>query len=265
MSYGFPRAFTSESVSLAYGVTHLSKEAPFGGELDPNTPPPILPETGLLASLRAGWGYSSLERQAFDVSASGGYSLGLGLSLADPLIGSDFRTVTFTWSGAAFVENPWAEHHVLAMRYGGGISGGDFGRRGVFGVGGFRDASLLDAILDDVILGGVALRGYAPFSRAGTQFHLLQVEYRFPLWRTNRGLQTLPVYVNRMHANLFVDYGDAFFNDLDFSTFRAGAGAELLTNFTLGYFLNLTLRTGFAWGFHEAGGAQFYAHVGIPF
>jgi hypothetical protein len=265
ISYRFPRSFHSESIRLSYALTHIGKGEPFGGKLDPNDPPPVLPERGWLARLRAGWSYSDLQRQVFDISPTGGRAASINLSIADPLIGSDFRSVSLSWSLAQFIENPFVEHHVLAVRYGGGISGGDLGRRGVFSVGGFPDVPLTEALIDDVVLGGVQLRGYPPFSRSGTQFHLLQAEYRFPVWRPMSGVQTLPVYIKRMHASVFVDYGDAFFGKFDLDTFRVGTGAELLTDFTLGYFINLTLRTGFAWGFHENGGAQYYVNIGVPF
>lgn len=264
-SYRFPRRFDSESVSLSYSLTHVGQEEPFGGRLDPNDPPPILPTTGLLARLRLGWAFSNVERYGYDVTPSEGRSAAVNLSLSDPLVGSDFQSVSLSWRVAQYIENPWIDHHVLAFRYGGGLGGGDLGRRGQFSVGGFRDVSVIDALIDDVVLGGVALRGYPPFSRSGTQFHLLQAEYRFPLIRPQFGVKTLPFYVNRLYANVFVDYGDAFRGKLDPSTFRVGSGAELLMDFTIGYFIRYTLRTGFAWGFNEGGGAQWYVNLGVPF
>jgi hypothetical protein len=265
MSRTFPRTFHHNTVSANYTLSHLGSLEPFGGRLDPNTPPPIIPERGRFASARLGWFFSDARRQTWDISPSAGRTLSASLNVADPLLGSRFRSTSLSWAGTQYVENPWAQHHVLAIRYGGGISRGDIGRRGAFAVGGFPDVSLQQGLLDDVVLGGVALRGYAPFSRAGTQFHLLQVEYRFVIVRPQFGLQTLPFFVNRMYGTFFVDYGDAFTGGLDLSTFRVGSGAEILTDFTLGYFVQMTLRTGVAWGFHEGGGFQYYIHIGRPF
>ena len=59
--------------------------------------------------------------------------------------------------------------------------------------------------------------------------------------------------------------GNAYFAPLDLSDFRQGTGAELHLDFTLGYTQPMSLRVGFAYGFDEGGGAQFYVGFGRPF
>lgn len=265
ISRAFNRSFHSESVSLSYSLRNLRKGESFGGDLDPNTPPPTLPNTGRLANLRASWGYNDVRRHTFDMTPSHGRAMSLTISMADPVLGSEFRTVSASWAINRYVENPWVQHQVLAMRYAGGLSGGDLGRRGVFSIGGFPDSNFLDAFLDDEFLGGQALRGYPAFDRSGTQFHLLQLEYRIPLFRPQLGLQTLPIYVRRLYMNVFTDFGDAFFGELDLEHFRWGVGSELFMDFTLGYYLSFTWRLGFAYGVNEGGGPQVYSHIGVPF
>jgi dipeptidyl aminopeptidase/acylaminoacyl peptidase len=267
LSYGLPGVFRNQVLGASYSLTHLSAADPLLARAppDPNQPPPVVPELGWLGRLRLSWSYSDVERYLYDISASNGTSLAVSLGVSDPLLGSQFRAVTFTWALTRFVPLPWASHHVLALRYGGGLSGGDLGRRGAFSVGGHAPATPLDGLLDGVILGGTALRGYAPFSRRGTQFHLAQVEYRLPLWRINRGPWTAPAYLNRVYGAIFVDAGDAFFGAFDIETFRVGAGAEVLVDFTVGYLLPFTLRVGYARGVMDGGDHQVYAHLGRPF
>src|SRR5690606_21734223 len=101
--------------------------------------------------------------------------------------------------------------------------------------------------------------------RIGTQFHLAQLEYRFPIYRFNRGISTLPVYVNRLWATVFGDAGDAFFDEVDIAQLRVGVGAELHLDFTLFYILGFSLRVGYARGLMEGGIDQFYGHLGVPF
>lgn len=264
-AYRIPRSFHSETFSIGYSLAWLRQLEPFGGVLDPNTPPPVLPETGRVASLRLGWSYSDARGHFYDMSPSEGRSFGISARLAHPVLGSEFSVTTLQWSWTRYVEAPWQQHHVFAIRYSGGISGGDLGRRGVFSAGGFSRVSLVDQLIDNSTLGGVALRGYQPGSRNGTQLHLAQLEYRFPLFRPMRGLSTLPVYLQRMHATVFIDAGDAFFGRLDPSTFRLGFGAELYTDILLGYFLPWTFRLGFAYGPMQGGEAQVYFHLGVPF
>jgi hypothetical protein len=266
LRYSFPRAFHSETVSLTYRLSYLdSIESISGNVLDPNDPPPLLPDEGLVASLGAGWSWSDVVKTTWDVTPSEGRRINLALSLAHPLLGSEFTAVTGTWNITQYVENPLIQHHVFAFRYAGGLSAGDLGRRGIFSLGGFPDVSVLDQFLDQTFLGGQALRGYPPFDRRGTQFHLLQAEYRFPLHRIMWTVETLPAYLSRIWASAFVDWGDAFFGDPDLEQFRFGIGAELFVDFTIGYFLQYTLRVGIAQGLSEGGGTQGYVHIGVPF
>ncbi|MCB9633936.1 MAG: PD40 domain-containing protein [Sandaracinus sp.] len=263
IAYGMSRMLHSESFSASYSISRLRPVRPFGGELDPTTAPPQLPETGRFATLRVGWGYSDVRRRTYDMFATAGRSLGLSVSVSHPTIGSQFRVATLSGSWSRFVT--LAPHHVLAMRLGGGISGGDFGRRGVFGVGGFPNVSLVDGLIDQITMGGAALRGYAPFVRTGTRFSLAQLEYRFPIGRLMRGYETVPVYLNRAYGVVYVDAGDAWNGRPDASRVLVGAGGELLLDFTLGYTIAFTFRVGFGYGFMDLGGPQVYAHFGVPF
>jgi hypothetical protein len=265
LGYRLPRSFRSQNVSLAWRGTYIDNAEPVEANLDPNDPPPELPELGFRSEVRVGWSYSDVERYGYDISPSNGRALGLSLSVSHPLVGSDFTRVDLTWFVRQYFRMPWLRHHVLAIHYGGGLSGGDRGRRGTFSVGGFPQVSPLDGLVNGLILGGVALRGYPAFDRSGTQYHLLQAEYRFPIWRINRGVLTLPVYLNRLSGTVFTDVGDAFFGALDLGRFRVGVGGELLLDFTLGYVLGFTLRVGYARGLMEGGIDQVYGHIGVPF
>lgn len=263
VSYAFPRAFDVGSVHLGYSATYTFSAEPFGIPIDPNVPLYELPERGLYAGLRFGWSYSNVEQYGYDISPSNGRSLGVEVSLAHPYLGSQYEVVTLTWQFTNYL--PLFEHHVIAFRYGGGVSGGDLERVGVFGVGGFPLVAPIAGLGSPVILGGVALRGYAPNDRIGTQFHLGQLEYRFPIVRINAGVLTLPLYFNRIHASVFCDYGDAFNTAFDISTFRMGIGGELFLDFTLFYIIPLRLRVGYAHGFMTGGTDQFYAGLGVGF
>jgi hypothetical protein len=263
--YTFRRAFSSDSIGVSYSLSWLGKGEPFGGVLDPNDPGPLLPERGRLAQLRVGWSYSSVRRFTFDVSASEGAYLSANVSAADPALGSEFRSVSLSFVAQTYLRNPLVRSHVLALRYAGGVSEGDLGRRGIFAVGGFPSVSIVDALTKLMLLGGAALRGYPPNVRYGTQYHLAQVEYRFPIFRPEVGPATFPIYLNRLYAGAFLDVGDAFSGRLDLSTFLFGTGAELFVDFTLGYFLLFTLRVGVARGLSEGGETQFYGNLGSPF
>lgn len=265
LGYSFPGSFQSHSVALSWNPRWTDNLEPLGGRLDPNDPPPRFPRRGFHSELRASWSYSNVERYTYDISPSAGTALGVTFSLEDPAIGSAFHSVSITWAVRQYLPMPWGEHHVVALRYAGGISEGDPGHRDIFSVGGFPDVSIIDGLLGNLVLGGDALRGYPAYDRGGTQYHLAQVEYRFPIWRVNAGVLTLPVYLNRIHGAVYADVGDAFSSSFALDRFRVGVGGHLMIDFTLGYLLPFTLRVGYARGLMEGGIDQVYGHFGVPF
>ncbi len=262
LSYSIPGSFQGQSFGISWNPRFTDALEPLTGALDPNEPPPQLPRRGFHAELRASWGWSNVERYAYDISPSNGTAMNVSISAEHPALGSQFTSISFNWGVRQYVPMPWLQHHVLALQYTGGISVGDPGFRDTFSVGGFPDVSIIDGLLSGAILGGNALRGYPAFDRGGIQFHLLQTEYRFPIWRVNRGILTLPVYLNRISAALYCDVGDAFQNTPDF---RVGVGGHLMIDFTIGYVLPFTLRVGYARGLMEGGIDQVYGHLGVPF
>lgn len=265
LGYSFPGTFQGASVGVSYNPRFTEAAEPLVARLDPNEDPPSYPRTGYHSELRAQISYSNVERYTYDISSSAGTALGVTLSLEDPAIGSAFSSVNFTWYVRQYLPMPWGESHVVALHYAGGIADGDPGYRDTFSVGGFPDVSIVDGLLSNVILGGAALRGYPAYDRGGTQYHLAQIEYRFPIWRVNAGILTLPVYLNRIHAAVYADAGDAFSGALDFERLRVGVGGHVMIDFTLGYVLPFTLRVGYARGLMEGGIDQIYGHLGVPF
>jgi len=260
-----PRSFHSNRVAASYGLTWARSLSTFEGTISPNYPPPIVPAAGLNADIRFSWSYNDARRHLYDYNPSEGRSLGASLSFAHPGIGSQFRSVVASWFIRRFIEMPWAQHQVLAFRYGGGAGEDSRGERGIFSLGGFPETSFLDQLLNFAQEGGVALRGYPAFSIFGDRFQLLQTEYRFPITRVLRGPGTVPLFFDRMWGLVFFDVGDAYFGPLDLSDFRKGVGAEIHMDFTIGYVQPMSLRLGFAYGLDEGGGTQFYVGFGRPF
>ncbi|MBN1654643.1 MAG: PD40 domain-containing protein [Deltaproteobacteria bacterium] len=272
LSYSFPGDFYTESLGISYSLFDVRRIEPFRTALDPNLPPPSIPQTGTVPNIRVSWRFSNTERQAYDITTSEGQSLSLSLAITDPLLGAQYQSISFRWSFRQFFSLPWVDHHVLALSYTGGESAGDRGQRPVFSIGGFPSISLLDTSIYELIftgtipaLDGEALRGYKTNDRLGLHFHLVQAEYRFPVWRSDVGFETLPFYLKQLYALVFADYGDAYRDLFDISNFRLGIGSELLTRIVIGYHLLLTVRLGLARGLSEGGETQFYFHLGAPF
>lgn len=230
----------------------------------PGTISPRLPEVGILAGLSVGLSYRSVERYAYSISAEKGRIISVGLRVDHPSLGSDYQSTQVTYGWTEYIDMPW-EDHVLALRLGGGVAAGDLSRRGVFFIGGFPEQDLLQAVIDSTRMGGVYLRGYPPGLVYGDQFHLFNVEYRLPLFNIEKGILSLPLYFNYVHAAAFVDCGNAFFDELKPEELRVGVGAELLLELVLGYYLPTTFRVGYARGLMDGGGNEFHFLLGNPF
>ncbi len=265
LSYTFLRAFSRDTVSLNYTWSMIDKLQPFGGKIDPNTSLPRLPFLGRLSNLSLGWLYSDTERYIYDISSSRGTRVGITTTTSHPMLASDRRSQAFEWNIARYIPLSYRYAHVLALHYRGGAGWSDTPTRPLFALGGMSQPSLVDALVNYTSVSGTGLRGYRPFDRGGNQYHLLQIDYRFLLWRMQRGIATLPFFINRLYAAPFVDVGDAFFGKLDFNRIRAGTGVELFIDYTVAYVDELTMRLGFARGINEGGQTQFYVNLGTPF
>ncbi|MEM9194399.1 MAG: hypothetical protein AAGF12_34800 [Myxococcota bacterium] len=258
VTYPLSTLFHAESISLSYGLSWTRPGSEFGGRLDPNDPPPQIPQTGRTASMGLSWFWSNAQVQTFDVSVSEGQSFGVNISFAHPMIGSRFSFISASWATTQYFENPFMENHIFAFRYAGGLGGG-------FGVGGFPQTSFIDSVINLQPIGGVALRGFRPNFRIGTQFHLLQNEYRFLIARPQWSIGLLPLYLTRLRGVVFFDTGNAFQGKFDLSDFAAGVGGELQADMVLAYTQLFTVRVGLARGLTEAGETQFYLNVGSWF
>ena len=264
ITYAMPRAFDSQSVDLAYGLSSVQGELPFGSaHLDPYDTPSI-PTRGMLSDIHLGWGYSNAEGFIYSVGNERGFSIGTSFDWADPIIGSNFSGFTSRADFSTYVPNPLFAHHVLALHAGGGMGGGDRAGRGVFYVGGFQDFSAVDIVENDLIQGGVQLRGYPVVTQTGNYYALLNAEYRFPIVNVDHGFSTLPVFLSRVTGDFFVDSGSAF-DTFDQADFLTGVGGELCFDFQLGYVLNFTFRAGLARGLGDQGLTKTYFIAAVPF
>jgi hypothetical protein len=271
VSYMFPSVLRSQSLDFSYALAYVGKAEAFGGKLDPNEPPPRLPELGYLPSAGFGYRYSDVTAQAYDISPSGGRSLTFHIDVTDPIMGRDIHSVSTRWELRQFARVPWFAGHVFALRYAGGLAAGDRGRAGSFSVGGFPQNVALPSLYDLVAFGSIpsldgnALRGYPANYRWGPQFQMLQLEYRLPIFDPEWGIYTLPFYIRRLAATVFVDAGNAYAGAPKLSEFLVGTGAELFAQLVLGYTMIVSVRMGLAHGLTHGGETQFYLHVGTAF
>jgi outer membrane protein assembly factor BamA len=214
--------------------------------------------------VRFGWSFSNSRSSTRAISPEAGRSISTSVSLFHPVLGSEAFQVAFRYRWSEYILMPWRHHHVLALSLGGGISASDSGGD-VFYLGGYNEQDILTALIGQSYLGGTYLRGYPPGVIGGSQYHLLNAEYRFPLWAPERGISTLPVYLSHLWFALFCDVGGAFARDLDVDELLVGVGAEVLIRVVIGYQIPFTFRIGYARGVMDGGVDQFFAVLGLPF
>ncbi len=271
VAYTVPGEFDAQGVSLSYTVAKHDSTLPVGPDIDPFSTVPRDPDRTWLALLHLGYSYSNVDSTADAISAERGFAVSVGGDVAAHELGSESTLETIGARVTGYVPMPWGDHHVLALAASGATSAGSYARRGLYYTGGFIDSPVLDAYTTNIRQGGFVLRGYKPVAFIGSQYNLLNAEYRFPILYTDRGVSTLPVFLRTVSGAMFADYGGAF-NTVDLndplSQYHLGVGAELWFDLILGYFVGGNVRLGYAHGVDDAQsipGGQYYLIVASPF
>jgi len=271
ISYALPSEFENNVFNLTYTLSRLDGAVPLSTPTDPDAPLGGEPVRGQLGSVHLGWSYSNAESYLRSIGPERGFSLSMGVDVAAPPLASDYTLYIMSYSAAEYFPMPWARHHTLALRQSSATASGNYPFRGIFYTGGFIETPLFRNFSLGEYQGPFVLRGYPAFSFSGSQYHLFNAEYRFPILNLDRGLSTMPFFVHRVSGNVFADYGGAF-NELDLDhwtdQFHLGLGAELWLELTVGYVITASLRFGYARGIADAAaapGGQTYAVLAVPF
>jgi len=198
---------------------------------------------------RTAWAISTAHVYGYSISPEDGVSAGItgeaaGANAADldqsPTATADFR---------AYLPGV-GRHHVVAARIGGGVSSGprDYGR--TFRLGGA--ASNPDVI--DFGRGAFSLlRGFPADTFAGRRIGVLNLDYRAPLLRVERGVGTWPFFVRTIHGAVFADVAHAWTNAFSSGDVKTSFGGEISTDIVAGYALPFTFTAGVARGHDGAG------------
>lgn len=231
----------------------------------PDARAPTYPPSGDVAALTLDWGYQGTQFFRDSVSSEHGLSSWLHLRHASPWLGSRLELWDLMVDARAFHEVPGLPGHALAALVSGGVGLGEPFRRSSFSVGGFADRDLTRDLLDGRASGGGFLRGYPRAALRGDAYMLGTLEYRLPLLELEHGIETLPLFVERVHAAAFSDLGAAFSGAPDATALRASLGAELRAELMLGYYGSFQVRLGYARGVNVGGVDQPYLIMGFPY
>jgi hypothetical protein len=175
------------------------------------------------------------------------------------------KIASFRYGWEEFVEAPWLDHHVFALRVSGGVYVSDPPEQAAFYVGGYSEQNIVDALWNNVPMGLPSLRGYPVDAFAGDQAHVAHLEYRFPIWWFEAAYKTVPLYLRDLHAAVFTDHALVTFDAIDRDAWRASVGAELVWVFRFGYFMPIAIRLGYARGLMAGGVNEVIAVFGNSF
>ncbi|HLL25162.1 MAG TPA: hypothetical protein VK427_23670 [Kofleriaceae bacterium] len=223
--------------------------------LDPNDRVPLVPVSDYR---QAGVGmrvaYSRIRAVTFGLGPSTGFDLSASLRLDHPALGATYRNMTMSYSTSAY-QRLWGETPTLSVRLAGSARVGDLARGGGFGLGGVPSQEIVRAIVESLRSGSTGfLRGYKVRELSGNQFHLLNAEYRQELWRIERGIATLPIYIRRLHLGVLSDTGVAFEGGFDAERhLRTSLGVALRLDAYFGYFVPGTFELGYSHGLTDTG------------
>ena len=265
LSVSLSEGIASHRLSGAYELRYSRSLTDFSRQRwDPSGRPPRFPQLGLDSGVQVAWTFANTRRSPRAISNEGGRILSVSLRLSHPALGSDFFGLFVRYRWSEFLSMPWLRHHVLAFSLNGGIGSSDRNDANFF-LGGYPEQDLVQSLVTQSYVGNTVLRGYPPGVIGGNQYHLLNMEYRFPLWNVERGIWTLPFYVSHIWLALTCDVGGAFSTQLNVDELLVGVGGEVLVRLIVGYYLPVTLRFAYARGLMEGGQDMFSAVLGVPF
>jgi WD40 repeat protein len=144
------------------------------------------------------------------------------------------------------------DHKVILLRLKGGLSEGERIPQGAFDMGGYPEP-----------VNDFPLRGYPAGVESGKGVLTGTFEYRRPLVYLLRGLDTKPLFLDRLHIAAFADSGIVWDSnpDIRWKDVRTGVGLELKSDVVVGYMAKITPTLGIARGLSEGGEYWIYITV----
>ena len=210
--------------------------------------------------VRGGWLINDSRAYGYSISREDGWNATLTTELTREALGADGNGEAATVDLRGYVP-VGPRHAVIAARVAGAGARGDARARRQFSASGNGPQNLGFDFGSDAI--GL-LRGVGGDETAGTHAAVVNLDYRFPLIRLDRGAGTLPVFARVVHGAVFVDAGHAWVDSFRLDDATVSVGAELSLDAVVGYVLPLTFTAGGAWVSHDRGFVGF-ARIGRAF
>lgn len=237
------------SIGYSYSYTRLLNTYSYS----PLENPPVFAENGFMSGLGVSWSYSNREGYPGYVGTSAGRSFYVSVSTQSDALGSDYNNIVASAGYAEFIANPWVDHHVLALKFNGGMGVSNYRERKIFYIGGPPERDIVSDLIRDERVSGSYVRGYRPYALGGDKYLMFNSEYRFVVWHIEKGIYTLPVFFRRLHLAPFFDAANVWSERLEAGETRMGVGGEVRLDMVFGYARPATIRIGYQVGLNEGG------------
>ena len=190
---------------------------------------------------RLGLSFSTAKGFGYSISAEEGAAMNVISELAR---GDEGGTATSFAAELRGYLRVFPRHAVLAARIAGASSHGDDRVRRDFSASGSGPQfGGFDIGLDAIGL----LRGFDSDDLIDRHAAVVNLDYRFPIARPQRGVGTWPFFLRTVHGAAFMDFGNAWDDEFDRSAVRRSFGAELSFDVVLGGAVPMTVAAGAAW------------------
>jgi hypothetical protein len=218
------------------------------------------------SGFRAAWRYTSAYEPGYGISAERGVGAGTAVEVVTPRLGATASGGTVTADVRAYIPAA-GRHDVIAIRGSMATTWGSDQVRRAFSLGGSDPAPPAGTVGSDA---GPLLRGFSPGAFIGRHATGINIDYRFPLARPQRGIGTWPALLHSIHAAATVDLAHAWIDRFESEAFKTSVGGELSADVVLGYAARFTVSGGISWGHDRASGSSrwsptVYARVGRAF
>lgn len=265
LNYSFREVLDSLSVNIAYDVDRIDFAREPEITHDPADLEPSYPQHGWFNEFSLRLNYSNRESFPRSVTTAKGWAAYVSTALQDPVLGSDYQSITFGYGFDFFLQNPIWPRHSLGFLLDGALVVSDLTNPRRYAVGGNSPQDVFTSVLLQQQRRTFVIRGFEPNVTSGSQYQVLQVAYRFPIFDFDQGFSTAPVFLRQLKGAVFMDNGGAYDGFLADAQLLTGFGAELLLESVFAYYLIGNLRLGYARGLGPDGIHEVYALFGGGF
>jgi dipeptidyl aminopeptidase/acylaminoacyl peptidase len=195
------------------------------------------------ATLRTGWDFTSARGFGYSIGNEEGGRVSVTAEALRNLLDAEGSGVALAIDARGYWR-VWPRHGAIAVRGAAGAFWGDREAERVFSAAGHGPQPGGFGFGQDAI--GL-LRGFDEEEAVGTRAVVLNLDYRAPLWRIDRGVGTVPFFCRVLHGAVFVDTGHAWTGVPRRADLRVSIGAEFSADAVVGFVLPLTFTAGGAW------------------